>query len=128
MIARRLPWLTALALVGCVTACTKKAVEESADASAPAASSGTALVEKPAVPTADTAVSSGPPDLEQQCERCAPGKCSMSDADACYQLALKVEAGDGVPQDANRARSLLQRASKAGHAKARQRLRKTWGL
>jgi TPR repeat protein len=67
-------------------------------------------------------------DIHQQCDRCVKGSCALSDADACYHLALKYEAGDEVPQDTNRARALLQKASEAGHAKARQRFRQKWGL
>lgn len=61
------------------------------------------------------------------CDACAPGACDGAAAQACFDLGVQYETGAGVPQDLSRAKALWDRAARAGHVGARDKVRARWG-
>ena len=69
-----------------------------------------------------------PPKTPQAlCDACLPDTCDAAAAQACYDLGVAYETGAGAPQDLSRAKAMWDRAAKAGHAAARDKVRARWG-
>ncbi len=66
------------------------------------------------------------PSREARCDAC-DARCEPDAAQACFELGVAHETGDGAPQDLARARALWDRAARAGHAGARAKIRAHWG-
>ena len=77
-----------------------------------------------AAPSADAGA---PPTRAARCEACSDGACDADAAEACFELGVAHETGEGAPQDLARARALWDKAARAGHAGARAKIRARWG-
>ncbi|MCC6646216.1 MAG: hypothetical protein IT374_11660 [Polyangiaceae bacterium] len=72
-------------------------------------------------------IDAGSPSREIRCDACTAAACDADAADACFQLGVACETGEGAPQNLSRARALWDRAARAGHAGARAKIRAHWG-
>ena len=64
----------------------------------------------------------------QSCDACKPSLCVVEAADACYQLGLLYEQGQGgLPQDRSKAKGAWDKAAKAGNKAAREKMQHGWG-